>query len=137
VILIGFVASHVNGGLFGINDNKDYGIVVAPVCLYVDDLLIIANQAFIGQIKDQMTKRFRMHELWRVSFYLSMNIERNQEHHTINIHQHSYIRTILSKFRMDNSRVGATAMAMKLHKRKHYEEACDLTMDQSMMGRLL
>jgi hypothetical protein len=84
-----------------------------------------------------MTKRFRMHDLGRVSFYLSMNIERNREHHTINIHQHSYIRTILSKFRMDNSRVGATAMAMKLHMRKPYEEACDLTMDQSMMGRLL
>jgi hypothetical protein len=42
-----------------------------------------------------------MHDLGSVSCYLGMNIERNREHHTIHIHQHSYIRTILAKFRMD------------------------------------
>jgi len=117
--------------------DKDQDIVVAAVVLYVDNLLIIANEGLIGQIVNQMKKRFRMHHLGSVSFCLGMNIERNREHHTINIHQHSYIRTILAKFKMDESRPVATPMAMKLHKMKPDEEACDPTIYQSMMGSLM
>ena len=98
VISIGFVASRVDGGLFVLHDKKDHSIVVAAVVLYVDDLLINANEGLTGQIKDQLRKRFRMHDLGSVSFYLGMNIERNRELHMIDIHQHSYIRTILAKF---------------------------------------
>jgi len=134
VISIGFVASGVDGGLFVLEDE---GIVVSAVVLYVDDLLIIAKEGLIGQIKDQMKKRFRMHDLVSVSFYLGMNIERNREHHTIDIHQRSYIQTILAKFRMDESRPVATPMAMKLHKTKPNEEACDPTIYQSMIGSLM
>jgi len=134
VISIALVASRVDGGLFVL---EDHGIVVAAVVLYVDDLLIIANEGLIGQIKEQMKKRFRMHDLGSVSFYLGMNIERNREHHTIDIHQHSYIRTILAKFRMDESGPVATPMAMKLHKRKPDEEAWDPTIYQSMIGSLM
>jgi len=136
VISIGVVGSRRNGGLFVLHD-KDQGIFVAAVVLYVDDLLIINNEGSIGQIKDRMKKRFRMHDLGTVSFYLGMNIERNREHHTIDIHQHSYIWTILAKFRMDESRPVATPMAMKLHKRKPDEEACDPSIYQSMIGSLM
>jgi len=137
LISIGFVASSVNGGLFMLHGQEDHGIVVAAVILYIDDLLIFANEDLIGHIKDQMKKRFRMHDLGSVSFYLGMNMERNREHHTIDIHQHSYIRTILAKFRMDESRPVATPMAMKLHKRKPDDEACDPTIYPSMIGSLM
>ena len=136
VISIGVVASRVDGGLVVLHA-KDQDIVVATVVLYVDDLLIIANEGLIGQIKNQMKKRFQMHDLGSVCFYLGMNIERNREHHTIDIHQHSYIWTILAKFRMDESIPVATPMAMKLHKRKPNEEAYDPTTYQSMIGRLM
>jgi hypothetical protein len=135
VISIGFVASRVDGGLFVLH-NKDQ-VIVATVVLYVDDPLIIANDCLIGKIKDQMQKRFGMHDLGSVSYYVGMNFERNREHHTIDIHQHSYIWTILAKFRMDESRPVATPMAMKLHKRKPGEEACDPTIYQSMIGSLI
>jgi hypothetical protein len=134
VISIGFVASRVDAGLFVLHDMEDHGIVVAAVVLYVDDLLIISNEGLLGQIKNQMKKRFRMHDLGSVYFYLGMNIQRKWEHHTIDIHQHSYIRPILAKFRMDESRPVATPMAMKVHKRKPDEEACDPTIYQSMIG---
>jgi len=135
VISIGFGASLVDGGLFVLR-NKDQDIFAAVVP-YVDDLLIIGNEGFIGLIKNQMKKRFRMHDLGSVSFHLGLTIERNREHHTINIHQHSYIRTILAKFRMDESRPVATPMTMKLHKREPDEEACDPTIYQSMIGSLM
>jgi hypothetical protein len=63
-----------------------------------------------------------------------MNIERNREHHTIDSHQHSYIGMILAKFRMHESRPVATPMAMKHHKRKPDEEACDHTIYRLMIG---
>jgi hypothetical protein len=135
VISIGFVASRVDGGLF-VLDNKDHDIGAAVV-LYVDGLLIIADKGLIEQIKDQMKKRFRMHDLGSVSFYLGMNTECNREHHMIDIHQHRYIQTILAKFRMDESRPVDTPMAMKLHKRKPDEAACDPTIYQSMIGSFM
>jgi len=88
VISIGFVASRLDARLF-VLDN--HGILMAALVLYVDDLLIIATAGLSGQIKDQIKKRFWMHDLGSVSFYLGMNIKRNWEHYTIDIHQHSYI----------------------------------------------
>jgi len=134
VISIGFSASWVEGGLFML---EDQGTVVATVVLYVNDLLIIDNEGKIGPIRDQMKKRFRMHALGSVSFYLGMNIERNREHHMLDIHQDSYIRTILAMFRMDDYRPVATPMAMKLQKRKPDKEACDPTIYRSMIGSLM
>jgi hypothetical protein len=116
---------------------ENQGAVATAVVLYVKDLLIIANEGFIGQFKGQMKKRFQMQDLGSGSFYLGMNIQRNQEHHTINIHQHGYILMILAKFRMDDSRPVAMTMAMKLHKRKPDEEACDPTIYESMIGILM
>ena len=136
VISIGFVASRVDRGLFVLHDT-DRGIVIAAVVLYVDDLLIIANKGLIGQINNGMKERFRMHDHGSVSFYLGMMIERNREHHTIDIHRHSYIRMILAKFKMDESRPGTMPMAMKLQKRKPDKEACNPTIYQSMIGRLM
>jgi hypothetical protein len=137
VISIGFVASRVDRGLYVLPDKEDHGIVVAAVVLYIDDLLIIANEGLIGKIKEKMKKRFRIYDFGSVSFDLGMNIERNREHHTIDFHQHSYIRTILVKFRMDESRPVATPMAMKLQIRKPDEEACDPIIYQSMIESLM
>jgi hypothetical protein len=78
-----------------------------------------------------------MDDLASASCYLGIIIEPNRENHTIDIHQHCYIRTIFLKFRMDEYRPVATAMAMNLHKRNPDEEACDRTIYQSMIGSLM
>lgn len=121
---IWFVALRVDGERFVI---VYQGTVATAVFLYIDDLLIIANECLIGQIKDWMKRRFWMHDIRGVSFYLSMNIQHNQEHHMINIHQRGYIRTILAKVGMNESGPIAIPMAMKLHKRKPNQVACDPT----------
>jgi len=136
VISIGFEASCVEGGMSMLHHN-DERIVVAAVVLYVDDLLMIAKKGLTGRVKDQMKGRFRMHDLGSVPFDLGMNIERNGEHHTIDIHQHSYIRTILGSFRMDESRPVATPMAMKLHKKQPNKEVGNPSIYQLMIGILM
>jgi hypothetical protein len=105
----------------------DHGIVGATVVLYVDDVLIIATMGLSGQIKDQIKKRFRMHDRGSVSISLSMGIAHNRKHHTIDIYQHSFIRTMLAKFTIDESGRVATPLAMKLHKRKPADTARNLT----------
>ena len=91
----------------------------------------------IGQIKDQMKVMFQMDDLRSVSFRLGMNNEHNRQHHTIDIHQPSYIRMILVTFRIDESRAVAMPMEMKLHTRKPNEEACNQSIYQSMIGSLM
>jgi len=137
VVPIGFVASPVDRVLLVFHDMEDHWIVVAAVILYNDDLLIMANDGLIGHIEDQMKKGFRMHDLGCVSLYLGMITECNREHNKIDIHQHSYMWTILAMIRMDESRPVATPMAMKLHKRKPDEEACDPTIYRLMIGSLM
>ena len=136
VISSGFEASHVDGGLFMLHV-MDKGTIVAGVVLYDNNLLLIANDGLIGQIKDQIKMRFRMHDLGSVSFYLGMNIEPNREHHTIDIYQHSNIPTILVKFRMDEWTPITTPMAMKIPERKPNEEAGDPIIYQPMIGSFM
>jgi hypothetical protein len=38
---------------------EDQGVLIATVVLYVDDLLIIANEGMIMQMRNQMQKRLR------------------------------------------------------------------------------
>jgi hypothetical protein len=125
----------VDGGLFVLHI-KDQDIV-AMVVLYVDDLLITANEGLIGLIMLQMMKRFRMQDLKSVTLYLGMTNECNREHHAIYIHQPSYIGMILPKLQIDESRPVATTIAMTFHRREPDEEACDPTMSQSMIGSLM
>jgi len=135
VILIGFLASCVDKRLFMLYYQDQE--IVAAVDQCVDDVLIIANEGLIGQIKDQMKKKFQMYDLGSVFFYLGINFESNCNHHQIDISQRNYIQTILANLRMDKRRPVATAMAMKIHKRKPDEEDCDPTIYQSMIGNLL
>jgi hypothetical protein len=95
---------------------EDQGTVVAAVVLYVDNLLICTTKVLIGRSRIKWRKGSPMHDLRSVSFHLRMNIKRNQDHHTINIHQHSYIPMFLGKFRMDESRAVATPLAMRIHR---------------------
>jgi hypothetical protein len=106
---------------------EDQGPVVTAVFLYIDDLVLIAYVGLFGLIRDQMKMRFWMHDLGSVSIYLGMHLERNREHPMIAINQHSYIWTILAKFRKNESRPAATPMAMKLQQRTPDEAVCDPT----------
>jgi hypothetical protein len=49
VIPMEYVGSHIDGGLFLL---EDLGAVITIVGLYVDDLLSIANEGLIGQVID-------------------------------------------------------------------------------------
>jgi len=129
VIWIGFMALHINRGLRMVGDQ---GMVVAAVILYINNHFVFANEGLSGQINTQVIKMFQIHDLGSVSFYFSMTIKHNQEHHMIDINQHSYIQMNLVKFSMDESSPVATPIVMKLHQQTPDEEFCNQTLYQSM-----
>jgi hypothetical protein len=114
--------------------NKNPGLVIAAVVLFVDDLHLILDKGCIGQIEDQLKKSFGMQDLGRVSIYLLMHIKCNPDNSMINIHQHRCIRTMLAKVRMHRSRPVGTPIAMTLPKRKPEKETCNLTVYQLMIA---
>jgi hypothetical protein len=84
-----------------------------------------------------MTNWFQLHDLGSVSFYHCMIIECNWEDHTIDLHQQSYIGTMLVLFQIEESRTVATPLAMMVDRRKPVKKACDLTIYQLMMATLM
>jgi hypothetical protein len=72
------VASRVEGGQF-MHNNIDQDTVEAAV-LYINHLIIRADEGLIGQIEDWMNKMFRMNDHGSVFFNLGINIELNGKH---------------------------------------------------------
>jgi len=136
VTSIGFVALLIDSGLFILRD-QDRVIVDATVDLYDHDFVIIFNCGLIGHSKDQMRNRFWMRDLGSVCFHFDMSIEPIWAHQTIDIHQHSYPRTMMAMFTLDQSRSVAIQISIILHKRMPNEEACVQCTYQSVMGSLL
>ena len=135
LVSIGFVPSRVDGGLFILRNAS--GEVDCVLVLFVDDLLLLGALDIIENLKKRLMERFRMHDLGAASHYLGMVIERDTTTGTIAIHQHAYIQSILEKFGMGEAKPVATPIAMKLHKRRESEEACDKELYQSMIGSLM
>jgi hypothetical protein len=117
MILIPLEASRVDGGQF-VPQDQDQASVIAPVIQYVEDLLIVTNECLIGLPRDQLKKRFRMHDEGSVFFNLNVSIGRNWEYHLLNIHLQNFLPMILATFRLDVSRPVVIPMVTKPHARK-------------------
>jgi hypothetical protein len=78
-LTLGFVVSKLEGGFFILRQSQaeaTHGRFRLLMVIYVDDLLLIGEPAFVSQIKEEMKHRFDMHDLGAVDFYLGMKIER-------------------------------------------------------------
>lgn len=74
------------------------------VAIYVDDLLILSDdKTEERKLKKHLRQNFQMKDLGEVKNFLGMNIRRDREHGNIQIDQTEYIKSILKRFRMDDS----------------------------------
>jgi len=77
----------------------------------VDDLLIFeANKTAIQELKDQLSKRFKMIDLGPVAYYLSLEVVRNRSNRTIRLSQKTYLQKILKDLNMMDLRGSQTPM---------------------------
>ena len=78
------------------------------VLLYVDDLLLISNDLNrLQSIKAELSRRFEMKDLGEAQFILGIQIQRDRAHRRISLTQAEYVKTILSRFNMGESKPAA------------------------------
>ncbi len=69
------------------------GIIIA---IYVDDLPLLGpDLAKIGQLKKQLSDRFRMRDMGAISWYLGMEVSRDRANRTLFIDQTAFIDRML------------------------------------------
>ena len=77
--------------------------------IYVDDLLLFGvDEKRITALKDQLSKRFKMTDLGGISHYLGMEVDVTDE--AITLRQTSYLRKMLERFQMSDSKHVVTPM---------------------------
>jgi hypothetical protein len=111
---------------------KQDGIIVA---VYVDDLLIVANDQDAAKVKEQLMAEFTMTDLGIMSHYLGMKVTFNFTAKTAVMSQTHYIEDILKKFNLSEMKEYKTPMEHSNKLCKFEEsEACDQRQYQAMIG---
>jgi hypothetical protein len=86
------------------------GLVIF-VALYVDDLLLLSNSlSELISLKQELAKKFEMKDLGEAQFILGIQIERDRSAHTLSQSQQSYIKKIVERYSMSNSKAVSTPL---------------------------
>ena len=86
---------------------KVSGSPMAFLILYVDDILLIGNNAELLQsIKDYLNKSFSMKDLGEAAYILGIKIYRDSLKCLIGLSQSTYLDKVLKIFKMDQSKKG-------------------------------
>jgi len=110
----------------------------ATIILWVDDMLLIGSKAEVTWMKSAISKRFKIKDLGNVKFFLSILVERDQHKRRIYLSQGAYIKNVLTRFKMENSKACLTPMEpkSKLRNRLAEEEATEKHQYQEAVGCL-
>ena len=104
LIKIGFKRSNVDTCLYV---NTEPGIIIA---IWVDDILIASkSRENIVKVKGQLAGVFRMKDLGNLTHFLGMRITRTSDGTSID--QSMYIKDMLARFEMKNSKAVSTPLA--------------------------
>jgi hypothetical protein len=131
---IGFEQTHSDHCVY---INKDTDVILA---LWVDDLIIFSkNTSAIEEVKDQLRKEFEMKDLGELKYFLGIQVKRDRKLQQIHIDQSTYIKAILKRFEMHNSKPAETPIATgtKLVQARVDDILVDPKRYQSMVGSLM
>ncbi len=98
---------------------SENGILI--LSLYVDDILIAgSNMEMINATKEWLSSIFEMKDMGEANYVLGVKILRNRSKRFLGLSQETYIKKILERFQMHNSKPVDTPI----------EKACTLSLDQ-------
>ena len=132
LIKIGFVRSSADPCLYVDTKRNIY------ITIWVDDLLIASkNGRDIAAVKAQLAGEFEMKDLGELKHFLGMNITRTNDR--ISIDQSGYIRQILERYGMSNSKPVSTPLApgARFTKTKTGHEDVDAKLYQGIVGSII
>ncbi|GJX43981.1 retrotransposon protein, putative, ty1-copia subclass [Tanacetum coccineum] len=108
---------------FGFTQNRDEPCVylkasgsnVTFLILYVDDILIMGNNIpMLQDVKSYLGRCFAMKDLGEAAYILGIKIYRDRSWRLIGLCQSAYIKKILKRYHMENSKRGSIPMQEKL-----------------------
>ena len=91
---------------------KRYQSIYIILLLYVDDMLVAgSNMDDIRRLKQQLSKEFDMKDLGPAKKILGMQITRDKHKGTLQLSQSEYIKRVLQRFNMSESKPVSTPLA--------------------------
>lgn len=103
--------------------------------IFVGDTLFTRNDDLCKVFLEKMNKEFEMSMFGEIKFFVRLQIEQNKN--GIYITQSKYIKEILKKFGMEDSKPVGTPMCTRLKLTKDDDsKEVDQTLYRSMIGKL-
>ena len=93
-----------------IKEGPDKKIVLAEI--FVDDTLFIGNNDLCKAFSEEMSNEFEMSMFGEIKFFIGLHIQQKKD--GIYITQSKYIKEILKKFGMEDSKLVGTPMCTRL-----------------------
>ncbi|MGH7240582.1 MAG: reverse transcriptase domain-containing protein, partial [Candidatus Saccharimonadales bacterium] len=88
-----------------------HGNVIMLVAMYVDDLLLLSNSlSRLVSLKQDLAKKFSMKDMGEAHFILGIEITRDRSSRTLSLSQKAYIKKVVERFNMTNSKPVATPL---------------------------
>lgn len=132
IILQGFKKGTTSNNLYFTIEDKILLIVV----VYVDDIIFGVKYQACKIFAKDIQKEFEMLMIGQLSFFLCLQVAQLDD--GIFISQEKYVKEILKKFGMENSKPVGTSMVIGCHLSKDDESLeVDQTLYRSMIGGLL
>jgi len=99
-------------------------------------MLLIGSKAEVTWMKSAISKRFKIKDLGNVKFFFSMLVEQERAKARIYLSQGAYLKSFLTRFRMEHSKGCPAPMnpKSKLHNRLEEAEATDKNQYQEAVG---
>ena len=131
---IGFELIDADNCIFINTDTK------AIIAVWVDNLIIMAKTLTqMNGIKRQLNWMFEMKDLGELRHFLGIQVDRDRRNRCLTIHQETYIRTILHRFGMAQSKPVYTPLTpgTKRYKATDEDEFVDPKLYQKIIGCLM
>ncbi|CAI7856378.1 unnamed protein product [Closterium sp. NIES-53] len=104
----GFARSECNSTLYVLKEGEKQLVLL----LYFDDLLLFSDSKdLIREVKQRLWEEFAMRDLGPVTYYLGMHVDRDRANGTIHLHQDKYVKGVVERFTMGNSKPVGTPLA--------------------------
>uniref|UniRef100_A0AAV1TC62 Reverse transcriptase Ty1/copia-type domain-containing protein n=1 Tax=Peronospora matthiolae TaxID=2874970 RepID=A0AAV1TC62_9STRA len=139
MIKMGFKKCESDHCIYIKRDDQDMILVV----LYVDDLILASsNNELLKSTKMALSKRFEMTDLGELDYFLGMEIKNDRKTGMVTVQQTKFLKSVLTKFGMDNSKPVKTPQGpdLKLTKNmcdqecKHEDTMCIVPYRSSVGG---
>lgn len=131
LIKIGFIRTSENNNMYMKNDEN--GILI--LAIFVDDIIFCGNDSLCKNFGNEMSKESEMSLIGEIKYFIGLQIL--QMKIEIFITQSKYLKEILKKFGMEDSKPVSTPMTTNCKLSKNDESASiDETLYRSMIGKL-